>query len=88
MPCKIILCKKDPLIDLCFSVLAGEITMLLDGGEETTVKTGQVIIQRGTNHQWINNGTEVCRMLVVMVGAEMVEVNGTKLEETKIGPPK
>ena len=58
----------------------------LDSGEETVVREGEFMVQRGTNHQWINRGSEVCRMVVVMVAAEkVVTENGTVLEETVFG---
>lgn len=65
-------------------VLAGEIVCVLDGGEEKTIAQGEFIIQRGTNHQWINRSkTEVARILFVMVGAEKVVLeDGKELEET------
>jgi quercetin dioxygenase-like cupin family protein len=65
-------------------VLSGEIVCVLDGGEEKTIAQGEFIIQRGTNHQWINRSkTEVARILFVMVGAEKVVLeDGKELEET------
>lgn len=65
-------------------VLSGEIVCVLDGGEEKTISQGEFIIQRGTNHQWINrSATEVARILFVMVGAEKVVLeDGRELEET------
>ena len=66
-------------------VLEGEIVLLLDGGEEKAVRKGELIVQRGVNHSWENRGTEICRMIVVMVGAEKVVLgDGTVLEETVI----
>jgi mannose-6-phosphate isomerase-like protein (cupin superfamily) len=49
-------------------VLQGEIDMLLD---DTTVhlKAGDVMVQQGTNHAWVNRGTEVCRIALVLVDA-------------------
>lgn len=61
-------------------ILSGEITLLLDGGDEKTVSAGEFIVQQGVNHQWINKSGEVCRMAVVMLGADKVEKNGKVLE--------
>jgi len=49
-------------------VLQGEIDMLLD---DSTVhlKAGDVMVQQGTNHAWVNRGTEVCRIALVLVDA-------------------
>ena len=55
----------------------------LDSGEEKTVKAGEFIVQRGVNHEWINRGKEVCRVMFVMVGAEKIVLgDGRALEET------
>ncbi|MCJ1460515.1 hypothetical protein MMC28_010897 [Mycoblastus sanguinarius] len=66
-------------------VVSGEIVLRLDGGEETTVRAGEFIVQRGVNHQWINRTDEVCRIAVVMVGSQKVVLeDGRELEETVI----
>jgi hypothetical protein len=53
------------------------------------VKTGEMVVQRGTNHLWSNRGEVPCRVLFVMVGSEAVELkDGRVLKETKMGPPK
>ena len=51
-------------------VIEGEMDMELDGGQTITLKTGDVIIQRGTKHRWINNSNALCRMAFVMVAAQ------------------
>ena len=50
-------------------VLEGEITMLLDDSE-VNLKTGDVVIQRGTNHAWSNRSGKPVRMLYVLIDAE------------------
>lgn len=50
-------------------ILEGELTMLLDKGE-VTLKTGDVLIQRGTNHAWSNRSNKVCRILFVLIDAK------------------
>lgn len=47
-------------------VLTGEIYMLMDE-EETLLKAGDVVVQRGTNHAWSNRGTEPCTIVFVLV---------------------
>ena len=59
-------------------VLAGEIVLQLDGGEETVVKTGELMIQRGTKHEWINRSDSPCRILFIMVGSEKVVLEDGK----------
>ena len=50
------------------AVLSGEIDMLLDDSE-VHLKAGDVMVQRGTVHAWINRGKEVCRIAVAMIDA-------------------
>jgi quercetin dioxygenase-like cupin family protein len=67
-------------------VMSGEITLKLDGGEEKIVRAGEVIVQKGVNHQWINHSDQVCRMMCVMIASEKVVLeDGTVMEETIFG---
>ena len=50
-------------------VLEGEIELLLDDGE-VRLCAGDVVVQRGTNHAWINRGDAVCRLGMVFIDAE------------------
>lgn len=49
-------------------VLSGEIDMDMDAST-VTLKAGDVIVQRGTNHSWVNRGTERARLAVVLIDA-------------------
>jgi uncharacterized cupin superfamily protein len=51
-------------------VLAGEIDMLLDDSE-VHVKAGDIIVQQGTNHAWVNRGREPCRIAFVLIDARL-----------------
>jgi quercetin dioxygenase-like cupin family protein len=65
------------------AVISGEIVLRLDGGEEKTVRAGEFIVQRGTNHEWINRSQEVCRIVFVMVASEKIVLgDGTVLDDT------
>ncbi|TPX11828.1 uncharacterized protein E0L32_007565 [Thyridium curvatum] len=65
------------------AVMAGEVVLRLDGGEEKTVRAGELIVQQGVNHEWENRGDETCRILFVMVGSEKITLaDGRALEET------
>jgi len=46
--------------------LAGEVDAVLDT-ETITMKAGDVLIQRGTMHNWINRGQTMARILFVML---------------------
>jgi hypothetical protein len=47
-------------------VLEGELTLILDVGE-TVVRTGDVVIQRGTNHGWANRSGRHCRIAFILI---------------------
>lgn len=49
-------------------VLEGEIDMLLDDSE-VHLTAGDVLIQRATNHAWVNRGGETCRVAFVLIDA-------------------
>lgn len=50
-------------------VLDGEIDMLMDDSE-IHVKAGDVLVQQGTNHAWVNNSGKVCRIAFVLMDAK------------------
>ena len=50
-------------------VISGEIDMLLDDSE-VHLEAGDVVVQRGTNHAWVNRGKETCRIAFVLIDAE------------------
>ena len=47
-------------------IIEGEITLVLDDSE-VLLRSGSVVIQRGTNHAWANRSGKVCRMLFVQI---------------------
>jgi len=49
-------------------VISGEIDMLLDDSE-VHLEAGDVLVQRGTNHAWVNRGRESCRIAFVLIDA-------------------
>jgi mannose-6-phosphate isomerase-like protein (cupin superfamily) len=53
-------------------VLEGEIDLLLDD-REVRLHAGDVVVQQGTNHAWINRGAASCRLAMVFVDAEEPE---------------
>jgi quercetin dioxygenase-like cupin family protein len=59
-------------------VMSGEIDMEMDG---TTVHlaAGDVLVQRGTIHNWVNRGTKPCLIAFVLVAAQPVERAGKTL---------
>ena len=53
-------------------VLEGEITMVLDR-DETTIRAGDIVIQRGTNHAWANRSDRNCRMVFVLIDGQFTD---------------
>ena len=50
-------------------VLDGEIDMLMDD-TEVHLKAGDVLVQQGTNHAWVNNSGRKCRVAFVLIDAK------------------
>jgi quercetin dioxygenase-like cupin family protein len=59
-------------------VMSGEIDMELDDSV-VRLKEGDVLVQRGTIHNWVNRGTEPCVIAFVLIDAKPVEVGGKVL---------
>tara|TARA_B100000686_G_scaffold346659_1_gene433783 strand:+ start:787 stop:1314 length:528 start_codon:yes stop_codon:yes gene_type:complete len=49
-------------------ILSGEIDMLVDN-DEVHLKSGDVVVQRGTNHAWANRGSSSCLIAFVLIDA-------------------
>jgi len=60
-------------------VMSGAIDMVLDD-ETVHLKAGDVLVQRGTVHDWINNGTEPCVIAFTLVSAKPVTIGGKALD--------
>lgn len=50
-------------------VLEGEIVLMLDDSE-VTLRAGDIVVQRGTDHAWANRTDEVCRIAFILVDGE------------------
>ena len=50
-------------------VMDGEIDMLLDDSE-IHMKAGDVLVQQGTNHAWVNRGKETCRIAFILIDSK------------------
>jgi len=53
-------------------VLDGEITLIVDEGE-TTVRSGDIVVQRGTNHGWANRSGRNCRIAFILIDGRFAE---------------
>ena len=59
-------------------VISGEIDMELDIGS-VHLKAGDVLVQRGTIHNWINRGTVPCMIAFTLIAAKPVTAGGKTL---------
>jgi quercetin dioxygenase-like cupin family protein len=59
-------------------VISGEIDMELDD-ETVHLKAGDVLVQRGTIHNWVNKGTQPCVIAFTLVAAKPVTAGGKVL---------
>lgn len=59
-------------------VLSGEIDMEIDGSV-VHLKQGDLLVQRGTIHNWVNRGTEPCVIAFILIAAKPVEAGGKVL---------
>ena len=59
-------------------VMSGEVDMELDDAK-VHLKAGDMLVQRGTIHNWVNHGTEPCVIAFVLIAAKPVTVGGKVL---------
>ena len=59
-------------------VMSGQVDMELDDAT-VHLKAGDVLVQRGTIHNWVNRGTEPCVIAFVLIAAKPVTVGGKVL---------
>lgn len=61
-------------------VLDGEVVLVLDDSE-TTLRPGDVVVQRGTSHRWENRAAVTARMAFILVDgaftADLIETLGS-----------
>jgi hypothetical protein len=43
------------------------------------LRAGDVMVQRGTIHNWVNRGTATCVLAVILIAAKPVEAGGKVL---------
>ena len=60
-------------------VMSGAIEMELDDGVVAKLKAGDVLVQRGTIHNWVNRGPAVCVVAFVLISAKPVTADGKPL---------
>ena len=64
-------------------VMDGEVLLELDDGVSKALKAGDVVVQRGTMHQWVNRSARPATVAFILVDALPVEVAGSVLRATQ-----
>jgi quercetin dioxygenase-like cupin family protein len=60
-------------------LLSGECDLELDDGKTVHMTQGDIVVQRGTMHAWVNNGSVPCVFAFILIDADPVEAAGQKL---------
>lgn len=50
--------------------ISGEVEMDMDSGETVKMCAGDVMVQRGTSHSWVNRSNAPCRLAVVLIDGQ------------------
>ena len=61
-------------------VISGAIEMELDDKVMVQLKAGDVLVQRGTIHNWVNRGSEACVIAFVLISAKPAAAAGKLLQ--------
>ena len=69
-------------------VLTGEIVLVLDDSE-TTLRAGDIVIQRGTDHRWENRSSQPTRVAFILIDGEFTDELRAVLPEGELmdAPP-
>jgi len=63
-------------------VLSGVLELELDDGSVTALSTGDIVVQRATNHLWRNpSADQICRIAFILIEATPVTAAGRVLPE-------
>ncbi len=60
------------------AVLSGEIDMDMDNST-VKLKAGDIMVQRGTNHAWVNRSKEPARLAIVLLDAKPLGIGHPRL---------
>ncbi|HJU15900.1 MAG TPA: cupin domain-containing protein [Stellaceae bacterium] len=60
-------------------LLSGECDLELDDGKTVPLKAGDIVVQRGTMHAWVNNSGAPCVFAFVLIDAEPATAGGRAL---------
>ena len=57
-----------PTVDYIL-LLSGKVSLVLDEGDPIALEPFDAVVQRGTNHSWVNTGDTTALLMSVMVGS-------------------
>jgi quercetin dioxygenase-like cupin family protein len=60
-------------------LLSGECDLELDDGKTVHMTQGDIVVQRGTMHAWVNNGAMPCVFAFILIDADPVAAGGQSL---------
>ncbi len=60
-------------------LLSGECDLEMDDGVTVHMTQGDIVVQRGTMHAWVNNGTVPCVFAFILIDADPVTEGGKPL---------
>lgn len=60
-------------------LLSGECDLEFDSGEIVYMKQGDIVVQRGTMHAWVNTGSVPAVFAFILIDAQPAEVDGQVL---------
>src|SRR5260370_29228094 len=69
-------------------VLSGEIELEFDSGEVIHLKSGDVVVQRGTMHTWVNRGSVPAVTAFILIDPQPVEGNRGRTHPPLFFPTK
>ncbi|EJC97546.1 uncharacterized protein FOMMEDRAFT_171631 [Fomitiporia mediterranea MF3/22] len=73
--------KLHRTVSLDYGVLThGQITLILEDDKRVILNPGDVVVQRGTLHAFVNEGTEWSRMYFVAMPAQKVRIGDKELD--------
>jgi quercetin dioxygenase-like cupin family protein len=60
-------------------LLSGECDLELDDGNTVHLTQGDIVVQRGTMHAWVNHGSQPCTFAFILIDADPVEIGGKQV---------
>ena len=64
-------------------MLSGAIDMDMDDST-VTLRPGDIMVQRGTNHAWVNRGTEPARLAIVLLDAKPLGIGHPRVRGDQV----